>query len=332
MNDITTQERPTQLSTTVITEDLIAEIGNDTGKTLTEITSKMLEMQKTSDAGVMGEKLNELIDSTKQLSADNFNAGPLKKLMNNILGLKDKAIQKFESAQDNVNLLVKKLDKERQNQVTMNKNIDTLIQANYAYCQGLIEDIKKCDEYMEQLQAQIDGFGDSLSHEESMQLTNLKNSYDLLEKKKVDFESLKVLSINMDPSLMGMKKTGTSLLQTFDNITTKMIPAYTQYFMKYLISRSQQQAMALTNKTEDIFNETITAASDLSAKNAVDAAKLSQRQLVNLDTIKKDHQNMMDAFDQVKKIEQDARANRKALLAELSDLEQKSIQAFSKKN
>jgi len=315
-----------------ITEEFVSSIGNESGKNLATFAAKVLDQQKNSEGGAMGEKLNELIDVSKDLSADKYKTGKIQKIVNKALRIKDRAVARFDSAKDRVDVLVKQIGKERDLQVRQARNVDILIEGNYNYCKSLFQDIEIAKDALEQVNAELEQLPtEAASLDEAHKRNDLQNLSDKLDKKIVDLESFKILSMEYDPKLAQMKRTASSLVGTFDDVTTKIIPMYQQYFAGDLISQSQTGAIALQNKTFDLFNETVKSASSANAKNVEAMARLNQRQAVNLDTIKQLHEDTVGSLQKVREIEQEARETRKITMVELARLEQETIAAYSKK-
>jgi uncharacterized protein YaaN involved in tellurite resistance len=316
-----------------ITEDYIMNIGSASSKGLTDLTSKILSSASATSGGEMGAKLDELIDTTKGMSVDNFQANPLTKFFNKALRMKDHAMETFQTANDRVNILVAQLEKERNGQDSDRKSIDALAQQNYEYCKAIIVEIDDAKEKYATLGNAIGKFGtsdQSPDFEQAKILDDLQTKYDMLEKKIVDLEANKLLSMNMEPKLKLMKQGSISLIGTFDNIVGKIVPLYMQQFAAYLIMQRQTQTAAVGDKAIAMFNQQIIAGSNKAAANAEAIAQLSQKQIIDVDTLKKDHENVVNSLDKVKQIALDARTNRKAIMQEIQTMEQDTINAFSK--
>lgn len=315
----------------VITEDYILNLGSDSAKGLTDLTSKVLASASSNSGGAMSEKLDKLIEETKGLSADNYKANPVKKLINKALRLKDQTMARFETAKERVDDLTKQLTKEKVGQQNDCETITALALQNYTFCKAVIEEIGQANSDLLVLKAAIDSFPQNRDFDQEKQLADIQVKYDMLEKKVVDLEASKILSMNMEPKLKLMKQGAISLVSTFNNVTERVIPLYMQQFAQYLIAERQERAAAVSDKAITMFNEAITAGSDLAAKNAGDIAKLNQRQLIDVDTLRKDHENVVNSLNTVRQIAQDARQNRQNILAEIKVMEQDTINAFAKK-
>lgn len=315
-----------------ISEDQIVKLGNASGNTIAQISGRILELHKGSNQGVMGDKLNELIKSAKGMSSDNFKPGAIRGLLNKALNLKYDMMTRFDSAKDRVDSLVGELDKEKAAQIQVYHNIEELIKGNFLYCKALMEEIEEGKQMLQVISDEIAQYTeDQLTAEQAHDLNDARNRYDLLEKKLVDLESFKVLSMNMDPKLTAMKSGAQSLINTFEMIVNKMVPAYMLYFADYLNAQAQERATALSNAAIDSFDQIVQASGDLSAKNMEAIGHLKNRQLVSVETVRKEHEKMIEGLNNLRAIEEQARQDRARTIVELRDIEQKSIEAFSRK-
>jgi uncharacterized protein YaaN involved in tellurite resistance len=314
-----------------ISEDEIMKLGNDSGKTISTISGRILELHKGSNQGEMSDKLDDLIKNCKGLSSENFKGGLVNKLMNKVLNVKYDFQSRFDTAKDKVDHLIAELDKEKGNQVTVSHNVDDLIKGNALYCQALINEIEMGKQMLSNIADEIAQYNaDQLSAEEAHDYNEAKSRYDLLEKKLVDLEGFKVLSMNMDPKLVAMKSGVQSLINTFDTITGKMVPAYMMQFADWLNAQAIKRGTELANNAEDAFDTIIKESGDQSAKNMVEIGKLKNRQMVSVDTLRQDHEKMIEGLTQLRAIDEQARKDRAQTMNDLRDLEQKTIAAFSR--
>lgn len=314
-----------------ITEDEIVKLGNDSGKTISTISGRILELHKGSNQGEMSDKLDDLIKNCRGLSAENFKGGLVNKLMSKVMNVKYDFMGRFDTAKDKVDHLIAELDKEKNAQIQVSHNVDDLIKGNALYCQALLHEIEQGQKMLEAISDEISQYNsDQLTAEEAHAYNEAKSRHDLLEKKLVDLEGFKVLSMNMDPKLVAMKSGVQSLINTFDTITGKMVPAYMMQFADWLNAQTIKRGTELSNRAIDTFDQIIKESGDQSAKNMVEIGKLKNRQMVSVDTLRQDHEKMIEGLNNLRLIDEQARKDRAQTMNDLRDLEQKTIAAFSR--
>jgi uncharacterized protein YaaN involved in tellurite resistance len=314
-----------------VTEDDILKLGDDSGKTIATISGRILALHKGSNQDVMSEKLDDLIKNCKGMSTENFKGNPIGKFMNKVLNVKYDLMTRFETAQDKVNHLIGELEKEKQNQVQVSQNVDDLIRGNAAYCQMIIQEIEQGKHMLETIADEMGQYNaDQLSPEQLRDYNDAKNRYDLCEKKIVDLEGFKIMSMNMDPKLTAMKSGVQSLIYTFNTITGKLVPQYMIAFADWLNNQSVKKGIEVSNNAIDTFDALIKESGDQSAKNIVENGKLKNRQLISVDTLREDHEKMITAMNTLRLNDEQARKDRALTMDALRDLEQKTIAAFSR--
>lgn len=313
------------------TEQQIIKLGSTSGQTISSISGKILELHKGNNQGEMGDKLNELIKTAKGLSSENYKPGFVGGLLQKFKMAKYDMTHQFDSAKDRVDSLVKELDKEKNVQMQTCNNVDALIVANGQYCKALIQEIGEGSQMLEAVADEIAQYGDILEPEEARSLAETRNRYDMLEKKLVDLEGFKVLSMNMDPKLVAMKASAHSLINTFDMIVTKMVPSYMLVFAQYLASKDMERAQQLADQTTDAYNEIIKQNGDMTVSTMEKTARLKNRQMISVDVLKDDHEKMITGLNNLRQIEEQARIDRAKTLNDLREIEQKTIEAFSRK-
>jgi uncharacterized protein YaaN involved in tellurite resistance len=317
----------------IVTDEMLSNIGKDTGNALSTITNHMLELQKATDTGALGDKINELLNASREMSAENFKKGPLQQAISKVLRIKDNALARFQTAQDKVNQLVRKYDVARQEEVKNIAQIGELSKANYELCKRLISNLEQYEEAIVTIEAEIAAYGTdttNLTFEESKSLADARSRLDKATMNRNQTQSLKVLSMQADPSIEGMKATSSFVIQQLDNITQNIIPTYTIFFIKYLQAKQTEGKLNLIKKSKEITNQAVIAAGELSAQNAINAAKMSQDEFIDIETVRKDHETMINSIAEVKRIQEEGRQRRQAAFGELKALEQKTIEAFSK--
>ena len=323
------ENRVVALPQNIISEERIAAIGNVDSKVIGTVTTRLLSVQRAGDSDGMTDKLNSLISEAKNLSPDNFKKGFLGGLFNKVANKKEELFAKFDTVNGRILVLAGELDKEKQVQLTRKKDIEDLIVANEAYARSLNEAYKEGEECLVVLNQEIENFGQATTSEEAQVLSVLEERRNLLEKTVADIQGFRLLSVQMAPKLNDMKATATSLMSTFDTIIGKVIPAYALVFSQYIISMDQKRGIQLQDTTINAFNEAISSGSNLAKANSEDNAKMRQRQLVDIETLKLDHDNMLQGIENVKRINAESHAKRLAYKDDIKAMEQKLIAVYN---
>lgn len=314
----------------LITEEQISSLGNIDSNVISGVTTRLLSIQRSGDSDGMTDKLNALISEAKGLSPENFKKGFFGGLLNRFQNKKEELFARFETVNDRILVLAGELDKEKNIQASRKKDIEELIDANKKYAMSLTAALHEGEHHQAILEQQLIDFGNATTTEEAEALSVLQGRKELLDKTVADIQGFRLLAAQMLPKLDEMRKNSDSLINTFNNIIGKVVPAYSMVFSQYIISMDQKRAIDLQNTTIDAFNEAISNGSNLAKSNVEENAKARQRQLVSAETLKLDHENMLQGIESVKRINEEARVNRLAYANDIKQMEQKLIATYNK--
>lgn len=326
-----TQNTALAVSTALPSEDKISSLGNAGGATISAITTRLLANQRANDTEGLSSKLNELISQAKQLAPENAKQGGVTGFFKKLVGAKENFFAQFDSVNNRITVLCTELGSERKTQENRKKDVEDLISANKNYGQVMNDDFQVGQVYLEEIGNEIDRLANPQTTDEAQVLSEVKARYQLLEKKLADLQGLRLMSVQMNDKLIDMKSNALSLISTFDDIIGKVVPAYTMVFSQYIISMDQERAGKLQNDTMDAFNEALQKGSNLALKNKEDAARLRNRQLVSVETLKLDHENMLKGLESVKKIDEEEHTKRIAYIQDIRAMEQKLIEVHQAK-
>ncbi len=81
----------------------------------------------------------------------------------------------------------------------------------------------------------------------------------------------------------------------------------------------------------DEYNTTVLLGSELAAENQKQAAMLSNRQLISLETLQKDQELLLQSLEEVSSINSQARQDRIAYINEVGALEDKLVNTLRNK-
>lgn len=316
-----------------MTEQEIERIGNESSKKIADIAGQMLQMHKNSGNTEMGTQLDALIKSAKNMEIDQLRPGLFKRLTSKAANLKHDMMARFDTAQDKIDGLVKELAANHAKLRTLGGNADKLIEANKSYCSSLIQEIQMMEEVLADADDELAAAQANTENQTIMtDISVLQMRRDRIDKKIIDLQGLKLMSVQMHPNLVTFKRSVLATMDTYDTIINKVVPAYMTQFVMYLNSSALDKTQSLAAESLDLFDQTMARSGELAAQNMRQAATLSNRQIVNVDTLKKMHSDMMTGLADMNQIENAARQDRIRVASEMRELETKMIDAFTGKN
>ena len=317
-------EKPPQ-STSLVTVDKLMEIGKDTGGQLVSFNKKVLEQQRFSSSGELGERLNSLIKEAKGLNV-NGNSKGLKKLFSKILGVKEDLFAHFDTVEGRINALQVELQKDIRRSADSVFTLKTLREQIGQWALGLDRDLELLSNGYAQMEEQF-----ALLESGSEEYLDMQSNMDLVEIKIGDAKANRLMAVSMGKRIVGMEATAKKLMQNGERVVNNVIPSYMANFSLYIQSVQQREIAQVQEKVLDEYNTTVLLGSELAAENQKQAAMLSNRQLISLETLQKDQEMLLQSLEEVSSINSQARQDRIAYINEVGALEDKLLNTLRNK-
>lgn len=301
----------------------IEEVGAEAGLTLRSLNAEVLKHQRGNQGGEMNERLTALIKQAKQLDPSSIKESKgVGKFIKKIMGMKEDLFAEYDNVNNRIEVLVKQLEgdvlKEKDSLVYLEK----LKIAIGKYALSLDRDIELlADTYAKEEQRFL-----SIPEDNVDERTEIRDTLDILEIRIADLKALRLLCVQMGPRVNSMIKVSEMLMRSARNIVNNVIPAYSANFSMYIESLRQAEAGKTKNSVLDEFNTAIQMGSDLAAQNIIAATELSNRQVLDIETLRKDQENLVKMLEETNRINTEARAARVEYINEVQSLEDGMVQ------
>jgi len=324
---------PQHTNLMVVTEDQIQQLGQGSEQTIKSISDRLLGLQRVSQAGALGQHLNQILAEAKGLDPASLQQGHgiASKLMGMFHGAKDTLMARFDTVKGRIDELVKKMDAELVHHQERLKDIDELYQANINFFHDLQAAQAKGKEMITSLNATIKEVAKEASTDsfQAAKLADLKDRAQVLEKRVDDFGRLALLAEQSGPSILIMKQNARQLIDTFHDLKTTTLPAWSNLFSQYALSSEQKEASDFSNKMYDTTDQVLRRSADLQGQTAKDIATTRQRSVISLEALQYNQQKLFETIDAVKTIEQQGHDQRVAAQPQLKALEAELIKRLA---
>ena len=304
----------------------VLQYGAAAQKHISDFSSSTLNSVRTKDMGEVGTMLSDLVVELKgfNFSEDEKKGlfGLRKKVTNRIASLK----AQYDKAEVNVN----KISDELQNhQVVLLKDIATLdkmyeLNQNYfkelnMYILAGKQKIQKAkNETLVELQKKATQSGLPEDAQAANDYANLINRF---EKKIYDLELTRTISIQMAPQIRLLQNNDTLMVEKIQTSIVNTIPLWKNQMVLSLGMHHSQQAMEAQREVTDVTNELLIKNGEKLKQGSIEVAKESERGIVEIETLQKTNQMLIDTLEEVRTIQQDGAARRKAAENELTRIE-----------
>lgn len=301
----------------------IEEVGAEAGLTLRSLNTEVLKHQRGNQGGEMNERLTALIKQAKQLDPSSIQQSKgLGKFIKKIMGLKEDLFAEYDSVNNRIDVLVKELQGDVRKEEDSLVYLEKLKVAVAQYAMSLDRDIQLlADTYGKEEERFL-----ATPEDEVEERSTIRDTLDILEIRIADLKALRLLCVQMGPRVNSMIKVSEMLMRSARNIVNNVIPAYSANFSMYIESLRQAEAGAAQTTVLDEFNTAIQMGSDLAAQNIIAATQLSNRQVLDIETLRKDQENLVKMLEETNRINTEARAARIDYINEVQSLEDGMVQ------
>ena len=309
----------------VTNSQMILQYGAATQKKIGDFSEAALDKVRTKDLGATGDMIASLVTELKGFDAQEESKGIFgffKKTSNSLEALK----AKYAKAETNVEKIEGMLEG---HQVQLLKDIamlDKMYQMNMVYFKELTmyilagkKKLKKTREV--DLKAAMEKAKASGLPEDAQAARDLADMCDRFEKKLYDLELTRNVSIQMGPQIRLIQNNDTMMAEKIQTSIVNTIPLWKSQMVLALGLAHSQQAIEAQRAVTDMTNELLKKNAAALKTGTIEAAKESERGIVDIETLQATNKSLIETLDELSKIQSEGRAKRAAAEVELGRIE-----------
>ena len=310
----------------VMNTEQVMNYGSSAQKNIAEFSDAALNSVKTKDLGEVGSMLSGLV---VELQGMNFSQEEKK----GFKGLFKKATQdlstmkaQYEKASVNVDKIVEQLE---QHEITLMKDIalmDKMYERNDEYMKELtmyilagklrIEQLRK-----EELPKYVQKANETGLPEDAQQANDFANMIGRFEKKIFDLELTRQISVQMSPQIRMVQNNDSLMVEKIRSSINNTIPLWKNQMVLAMSMYHSDQAMKAQHEVTEVTNQLLEANAQALHQGSVTVAKEAERGIVDLETLKKTNEELIQTLKEVRDIQDTGRARRASAEAEIARLE-----------
>lgn len=316
-NSLNAQEK-NELTTVIRGMDLTqpnftSEYGKDARMGIADVNKEALAVTRTKDLGKVGTSMSNLMLQLKGISIPSQTRGIFKRTQSYIAQLN----AKLAPAEANVEKAVRIMEDHKTQLADDNMSFEELYKKNLAHYRNLtlyiIAGKMKLDEErrttLVELQKKAASTGDMADVEAYNSYNSKLNQFDALLN---EFESSRVLCLQTAPAIRMAQENNKLLIQKFDYIFTTAVPAWRTQISLALNLENSKQAASAANAAIDFTNDLIRQNADMLKQGTIDIAQLSQREIIESDTLEYANNRLIEGLEAVFQIHAEGQAKRDA--------------------
>ena len=308
----------------------ILQFGAAAQEKISKFSDEILEDVKTKDVGEVGDLLADLVSQIKSFDRDIANSGKKKNVFERLFNKAKKEVDyiraKYSKIEKNIDTIEGGLEKDK---VQMLKDItifDTMYDKNLEFFKEIslyiIAGERKLTELREkdlpELKAQAEKSGDQLDVQKVNDLENLINRF---EKKIYDLKTTRIISIQMAPQIRLLQNNEAELVEKIQSSITNTIPLWKNQMVLALGINNAERALKGQQAVSKLTNEMLVKNSETLKQGSIDIARESERAIVDIETLQKTNQDLIETLDTVIAIHAEGRAKRAEAEKTLEDIE-----------
>lgn len=303
----------------------ILQYGAGTQKKMADFSEDALEKVRTKDLGEVGDLLENVVAELKNFDAEEERKGIMgffKKGANKLEAMKNK----YSKAEANVNKIVETLEK---HQIQLMKDaaiMDKMYALNLNYFKELsmyilagkkkLEEIRSTE--LPQLMAKAQASG---LPEDAQAAKDLDSLCERFEKKIHDLELTRMIAVQTAPQIRLVQGNDTLMAEKIQSTIVNTIPLWKSQMVIALGVAHSTEAAKAQREVTDMTNALLQKNAQTLKMATIEAAKESERGIVDIETLQKTNESLISTFDEVMNIQREGREKRRAAEAEMYRLE-----------
>lgn len=306
----------------------ILQYGISAQNKISEFSDSVLENVKTKDTGDVGTLLANLVAEIKSFDSTIDGAEPkgLKKLFFNAKKEVNYIIAKYSKIESNVDGIEKGLEK---NKLMLLKDIalfDTMYDKNLDYFKEISLYIIAGERKIEELKAKVLPELKKIAEETKDQIdiqkvNDMETQINRFEKKLYDLKTTRIISIQMAPQIRLLQNNDAELVEKIQSSITNTIPLWKNQIVLSLGINNAKKALKEQQAVSNLTNEMLKKNSETLKQGSIDIAKESEKAIIDIETLRKTNNDIVETLDAVIKIHEDGRVKRAEAEKELESIE-----------
>ncbi|MBR1679533.1 MAG: toxic anion resistance protein [Bacilli bacterium] len=307
----------------------ILQFGVPAQEKISKFSDSILEDVKTKNTGEVGELLASLVSEIKSFDSSiavSDKAGFLEKLFGSAKKSIDKIIAKYSKIEKNIDTIEAGLEKDKLQMLKDITIFDTMYEKNLEYFKELslyiIAGEKKLEELknttLPELKKKAEKSGDQIDIQKVQDLEQMINRF---EKKIYDLKTTRIISIQMAPQIRLLQNNEAELVEKIQSSITNTIPLWKNQMVLALGINNAKQALKGQQAVSKLTNDMLVKNSETLKQGSIEIAEESEKAIVNIETLQKTNQDLIDTLDAVIKIHEDGRVKRAEAEKELQNIE-----------
>lgn len=308
----------------------ITLFGTKAQQKLTTFSHSMLEHVKNDNIGEIGEIINDLMKKLEQVDPEELvpeKKGFFARIFGRMQQTVNEVLSKYQRTGAQIDRITVKLEHAKNSLMSDNKLLEQLYQKNKEYFQALNVYIAAGELKLEELETKTipalkkkaEQSGDQMMIQE---VNDMLQFAERLEKRIHDLKLSRQITIQSAPQIRLIQNTNQQLIEKIQSSISTAIPLWKNQIAIALTLLRQRKAVEAQKQVSQTTNELLLKNAEMLKTNTIEAAKESERGIVDIETLKRTQENLVSTLEETLRIQAEGRAKRYQAEQELIAMEE----------
>ena len=306
---------------------LVLQYGAGAQKKIADFSDKTLENVRSKDLGETGTMLASLVSELKQTGEPEEEKGFFASIFKKSTGKLEALKARYEKAEGKVDEIVDILTKHQVQLIQDAAMLDQMYQLNQTYFKELSMYIlagkKKVDKArqteLETLRQKAIASG---TQEDAQAVSDYSSMIERFEKKVHDLELTRMVALQMAPQIRMVQSNDTVMAEKIQSTIVNTIPLWKNQMVIAMGENHSAQAAKAQKEVPDMTNQLLLSNAQKLKQTTVDIRRESERGIVDIETLRQTNGILIDTMNEILKIQQEGREQRRQAQAQLAQMEQ----------
>jgi len=314
-----------------VNESDLAALGEKSTKRVAAISEQLLGMVRGTGTDQFGVSLSQLVATAQQLDPKLlFDKSLLGKLKGLFVSAREQVKSQFRSVSGQLDALVGELERSARTYEQRIRELDEMYAANGEEYNALGEAVLRGQELVAALNDELARTPETSDPMAAQAIADRRQFAVRLEKRIDDLKRAQMIAMQTAPEIRLLQNNSRMLIAKFQDIVAVTIPAWKKQFSLHILMEEQAKSAALVTAIDDATNAALRKNADLLRQNTTEIARANQRALVEMETLEHVQKQLLGAFEDVQKINEEAAAARAQTDARLGAMRDELITRFQK--
>ncbi|KRK40475.1 toxic anion resistance protein [Loigolactobacillus bifermentans] len=296
---------------------------------LSEFSQGMLSKVQSQDTGAIGDALSDLMFRLNEASPSDLQAGDnnlFKRMFSKVKKSIFEIQAKYQKIGAQIDTIAARLDQQKNGLVNDNRLLNQLYDKNKDYFDALNIYLAAGELKVQELRANTIPAAEKKAKTTGDQMdlqtvTDLNQFVDRLEKRLYDLKLAREITIQQAPQIRLIQNTNQVLAEKIQASINTAIPLWKNQVAVALTLLRQKDAVTAQRQVSATTNDLLKKNSEMLKLSSIETAKENERGVVDIETLQKTQNDLIETLQETLKIQQEGREKRINAESELANME-----------